>query len=257
MKNLLQLRLAWLPILLLSIFSCNKSEELVTDSVSDYLPLIKGKYITYRLDSMVFTNFQSEAETHRYQLKVMVDDAITDNLGNPTYRINRYIRDSAGTTDWKAYGTYYITPLKTRVETIEDNMRVIKLQMPVKEGFSWKGNDYLPTNPYDPIFGNTFGSDDNMKDWDFMYDTFDATLLYRGNTYKDVWTVEQEDFSDHVPAVLPPSTYASRARSVEKYSKKIGLVYREYTLWEYQLATGNSNNAFSGFGIVMWMIDHN
>ena len=43
----------------------------------------------------------------------------------------------------------------------------------------------------------------------------------------DVFTVEQQDETQNVPNT-DPTSYASQARSVEKYSKDIGLVYREY-----------------------------
>ncbi|MBS1656200.1 MAG: hypothetical protein JSU05_15210, partial [Bacteroidetes bacterium] len=49
------LLLALLPGLLVS---CGKkTEDFQTEAISDYVPLASGKYITYRLDSTVFTNF--------------------------------------------------------------------------------------------------------------------------------------------------------------------------------------------------------
>lgn len=53
---------------------------------------------------------------------------------------------------------------------IEDNLRFIKMHMPLKEGFSWKGNRYLPTGPYQPKYNFTI--DNNIDDWDFYYDNF-------------------------------------------------------------------------------------
>jgi hypothetical protein len=44
---------------LFSITSCEKeTEEFKTEAITDYLPLAVGKYITYRLDSTVFTNLE-------------------------------------------------------------------------------------------------------------------------------------------------------------------------------------------------------
>ncbi len=62
--------------------------------------------------------------------------------------------------------------------------------------------------------------------------------------------------SINVP-ITNPAGYASITRVVEKYSKNIGLVYREYKLWEYQPNTGGPGGYQNGFGIKMWMIDHN
>ncbi|HEY9663211.1 MAG TPA: hypothetical protein V6C65_32600, partial [Allocoleopsis sp.] len=80
---------------------------------------------------------------------------------------------------------------------------------------------------------------------------------YKGNNYTDVYTVEEADESFNVP-ITSPGSYGSKSRSVEKYAKAIGLVYREYELWEYQPNTGGTGGPYkTGFGITMWMIDHN
>ncbi len=243
-------RLSLLAIFAGTFFSCSpEKEEFTTEPLSDYMPLVVGKYITYRLDSMVFKQFGSVTEIHEYQVKHQVDAIITDNSGNQSYRINRYIRDAAGVQPWQVQieGTFYITPKSDQIEVIEDNLRFIKLHLPIRDGFSWKGNSYLTDDPYSPA-GYNFSNDNDMEDWDFYYENFAP---------RDVYTVEQVDESLNVPITVP-TAYASRSRGVEKYSKNIGLVYREYELWEYQPNTGGSGGPYkNGFGITMWMIDHN
>jgi hypothetical protein len=255
MRILSTLRLSLLAVTALTVFSCDEKEEFVTEQITEYLPLTTGKYITYRLDSMVFTNFGRSTEIHKYQVKHLVDAKITDNLGRESYRVYRYLRDSAGTTPWVAAGSYFITPLADQIEVIEDNLRFIKMHMPLKNGFSWKGNRYLPTDPYGSDY--QFGNDDAMEDWDFYYDGEATSFSYRNNNYTDVFTVEEVDEALNAPVTIP-AAYGSKSRAVEKYSKNIGLVYREYELWEYQPNTTGPGGPFKiGFGITMWMIDHN
>ncbi|HET6722457.1 MAG TPA: hypothetical protein VFH07_06885, partial [Chitinophagaceae bacterium] len=92
---------------LFSFTSCEKeTEEFKTDTIADYMPLAVGKYITYRLDSTVFTNFQRTTEIHKYQVKHVVDAQVPDNLGRSSFRILRYLRDSSGTQPWVDNGTY-------------------------------------------------------------------------------------------------------------------------------------------------------
>ena len=115
--------------LLFSITSCEKeTEEFQTDTIADYMPLAVGKYITYRLDSTVFTNFGTVQEVHKYQVKHVVDAQIPDNLGRPSYRIFRYLNDSLASGPWVENGTYFITPLADQVEVIEGFLR---------EGVEW------------------------------------------------------------------------------------------------------------------------
>jgi hypothetical protein len=255
-------RLSILAVLLTTLFSCNEKEEFTTEALEDYMPLTVGKYITYRLDSLVFTSFGRTIETHKYQVKHIIDAKITDNEGHTSYRIFTFIRDSVNTSSWTASqpwinsATYYITPLADQIEQVEENnFRFIKLHLPIKENFTWKGNRYLPSQPYEPIY--TFSNDDNMGAWNYTYDSFLSTFSYRGINYSNVYSVEQIDEKFNVPITVP-TAYAAKSRSVEKYSKTIGLIYREHELWEYQPNTGGSGGPYkTGFGITMWMIDHN
>lgn len=245
------------------VSSCSdKTEQFETELLTDYMPLAPGKYISYRVDSLVFTDFGRTTEIHKSQQKHVIDAQVMDNLGRPSWRVFRYTRDSVNTSSWTAAqpwianGSYLITVLPNEIEVIEDNLRFVKLHAPIKEGYTWKGNSYLPFNPYDYISTNN-SYDDGLADWDYIYDSFDPSIVYKGKTYTDVWTVEAADEAYNVPVTLTDS-YGSRIRSVHKYSKNIGLVYREHELWEYQPNTGQPGGPFkTGFGLTMWMIDHN
>jgi hypothetical protein len=242
-------------ILCILVISCtDKTQVFETEALSDYVPLASGKYITYRLDSTIYTNFGTVTEVHKYQMKQVIDAQITDNLGRPSYRVFRYTRDTAGIQPWKPAGSYFVTTLFDQVELTEDNLRFIKLHMPLRDGSDWKGNKYLSPDPYGPLYN--FSNDDNMEDWDFYIDGPSSSFSYRGNNYNNVYSVEEANESYNVP-ITDPSAYASRSRAVEKYSKGIGLVYREYELWEYQPNPGGPTPYKTGFAVKMWMIDHN
>lgn len=254
-----------LAIVMTLLFSCSdKKEEFDTEPLSDYLPLQPGKYITYRVDSLVFTNFQRDVEMHSYQVKHLVDTVVSDALGQPSYRIYRFVRNAAGTDNWVSNGSYYITPFRDQVEVVENNLRFVKLHGPIKEGNSWFGNKYLPNDPYASL-GYNFGNDDNMKNWEYRFDLFEPVFNYNGETYTDVYTIEHEDDLQNVqpgtswPDVIvsDPANIGFRTRSIEKYAKNVGLVYRHHEIWEYQPNTSGPDPYFIGFGISMWMIDHN
>jgi hypothetical protein len=257
----MRLRYLRLSALILSLsviaFSCeDEKETFESEPLSDYIPLEPGKYITYRLDSLVFPNFGRSEEIHRYQQKHVVDAMITDNLGRPSYRIYRYLNDSTASGPWVANGSYMITPVSDQVEVIENNLRFIKLHMPMKEGFSWRGNTFLPDDPYE-YFNPQNSYDFGLDDWDYYYEPFEPSITHRGNTYTDVWTVPSSDEAFNIP-VTNPTIAGIRTKAVDKYSKNIGLVYREYELWEWQPATGNPAGPYKlGFGVTMWMVDHN
>lgn len=261
--------------LLAGVFSCTeKKEELEFESLDSYLPLQKGKYVTYRIDSLVTTPFNLSMTVHSYLVKHEVDAQITDAQGRPSFRIYKYLNNEFGTDQWTPNGSYMITPVDKQIEVVEDNLRVIKLHEPLRDGYTWKGNAYIPNEAYQS-FGYNVTGDNNMQNWDFTYPAKDGSFTFNGKTYQDVYTVNQQinhhnlttDFLNIVPKV--DTIFASRTVSIDKYAKNIGLVYRQFHLWEYQPNPTFVTDpitlevkvvyapTYTGFGVTMWMVDHN
>lgn len=173
-------------------FGCTKkTEDFKTAPLSDYLPLEVGKYITYRVDSTVFVNFGSATEIHSYQEKNVIDAKITDALGREGYRVFRFIRDTTGTNAWAPAGTYFIIPADKTIEVIENNLRFIKLALPIQQDFSWKGNRYLNDEPYASSY--SFLNDDDMDTWDYTYNNINDVFNYQQQNLSDVVSVLQVD----------------------------------------------------------------
>jgi hypothetical protein len=187
-------RLSILAVLFTSLFSCNEKEEFTTDALEDYMPLTVGKYITYRVDSLVFTSFGRATEVHKYQFKHVIDAKITDNQGRTAYRVYTFFRDSVNATSWTSAqpwinsGTYLITPLGDQVEVSENNLRFIKLHLPIRTNFSWNGNKFLPRDPYQPA-GYSFNNDDDIQKWDYYYENLNDIFIYKQQTLSNVLNV--------------------------------------------------------------------
>lgn len=236
--------------------SCkDEIEDIKLESPSEYLSLQPGKYITYRLDSTVFTQNGSVQEVHSYQEKVIVDGEFTDNLGRKSYRVYRFLRNVAGTTPWTSAGSFFITPTTTEAEIIENNLRVVKLAAPIKEGEAWNGNRFLAIDPYKSGFDFSDDSHIHLEDWDFTYAGKGETLILNNQTINEVLTVKGPDISVNA-TISDPQAFGSRTLSIDKYAKNLGLVYQELILWEYQPGAGGSSFRV-GFGIKRSMIDHN
>jgi hypothetical protein len=243
-------------------FSCKRTtEEFKSEPLSNYLPLQVGKYITYRVDSTVFTNFGTVVAVRSFQEKHIVDAKITDAQGRESYRILRFTRDTAGTQPWAPAGAYSITPTDNTIEVIENNLRFVKLVKPIKQDNTWKGNRYLPDDAYDPLFSFSI-VDAGMEDWDYTYSSMGDAIAIKGQTYNDVLTVDAVDAVDNANektfTVLNPSSVASVNQVQDKYAKGLGLIYQKFVMWEYQPPNGsNQTGAKVGFGIVRSIIDHN
>ncbi len=256
MKPIQSMRLLCFALLFVSAcISCKKeTEELTVEPLSDYQPTQTGKYIIYQLDSTVFTNFGTVTSVRSYQEKQEVDAEFTDNEGRKAYRIFRSLRAADGTGPWAPAGTFAVIPQRNTVEVVENNLRFVKLASPVKPEGTWKGNRFLPEEPYTTSFA--FSNDDNMADWDYTYTNTGETINLNGQAINDVITVEHINESANAP-VVQPGAYGFINYSIAQYAKGIGLVYEELTMWEYQPNPGGSSGYRTGFGVKRSMIEHN
>lgn len=261
--NILRKKTIHVALLILFFTSCKQQKEtLETLTVDELFPLKVGKYITYRLDSLVFINAGKIAVTKKYQLRYAVEEQTKDNLNRPAWKIYTYLNDSAATGPWVVNGFLIVTPLEKQLEITENNLRVIRIKLPVKEGSAWKGNSFLPDRPYTAIYSTSI--DENMDLWDFTFEGINETEKIGSLTLPDVTTITHIDESRNVP-LTTDTVYASRELSYEKYAKNIGLVYREHVLWENQPRQRTSgvppvvsyDPIKVGFGVKMWMIDKN
>ena len=236
--------------LALGFTACKKSsEEFNSATIKDYFPLTVGKYISYRLDSIVPINFGASIITRSYEVKYQIDAQITDNLGRPAYRIVRYIRNSPANA-WLSDATFVAVNTGPTLEFIENNLRYTKLAIPIKDGFKWKGNSYI----------DTYSLNSELKyldDWDYEYDSVGVRQTIGTFTLDSTLKVNQRDEIIGNPS--DPNSYSERNYGVEKYAAGIGLVYRNFLHTEYQPPVPGLGGHFvtGSYGVIMTMIDHN
>ncbi|MBC7850920.1 MAG: hypothetical protein H7Y31_14355 [Chitinophagaceae bacterium] len=235
----------------LIIAGCDKKDDYSSADLNEYLNLEVGKFVVYRLDSLLYVNFGQKDTIISYQAKDVIDEAITDNLGRPSFRVVRYLSDTTGSSPWVPTATFMLTPMRETVEQIENNMRYQKLKLPVKEGFNWKGNSYISTQSPEPTWEYRF-----LDDWDYTYENVGAPFILPNNQSVDnTITVNQRDeiigFPNEVDA------YSEKSYSKEVYGAGIGLIFRDFLHWEYQPPNGGNPGYKTGFGIKMVMISHN
>ena len=129
------------------VFSCKKENtELNFERIQNYYPITKGKYITYRLDSTVYTTLGTKKEVRAYIVIDVLDTSITDNLGKIAYVFKRSIRNSIDTTKWDLLTTYRVSIDSAKIAVTENNLRFVKLVSPLREELTWKGNSFVNTN---------------------------------------------------------------------------------------------------------------
>lgn len=231
--------------------ACKKeTETLNIPKVTEYTPLEVGKYITYQLDSFRYLPFSLQGITITYQVKYVVDAAITDNLGRPAYRIIRYIRNNP-TDPWVPDNTFEAVSGDESFEFKDNNLRFLKMKGPVKDGFTWKGNSYISTT-------TQYAEFDFLDGWDYTYDSTGSPLTLGAITLDNTVKVAQRD--DVIGNPSDPNSYSEINYGVEYYAKDIGLVYKRFFHSEYQpptSSTGSGSYTSDSKGFILTMIDHN
>lgn len=212
---------SFLPITILLCFlfvGCKQEvEEFKTDLPSDYIPLQVGKYITYRIDSTVFTQAGRAEETHSYLEKNLVEAQVTDNMGRTSYRIFRYLSDISGQGAWIAGGSYLITPLEHSVEVVENNMRSIKLVSPIQQDATWRGNRYIIDEPYFPLYDFTSPDNKYPSDWNFIMKEINGSLVLNNTPVNNVVSVVLVD-EKNLPDTLTATSTALNIPSTANLS---------------------------------------
>jgi hypothetical protein len=139
-----------------------------------------------------------------------------------------------------------VVPTENSIEFVENNLRYIKLKLPITEGFTWNGNSYI----------DSYSLNSDLKylaDWEYTYDSINVALNLRNvNIDSTIKVAQIDEFLGQDPSD-PNTLYAEKNYSVEKYAKGIGLVFKEFVHWEYQ----GVDASYIGYGVKLTMIDHN
>lgn len=238
-----------------SITSCKKTGVYQTALLTDYLQLQPGKSITYRLDSTNYVYYGTIDTVTSYIVQDVVDTLFTDNLGRPSWRVIRYITDTAQSAPLSNNETYQITPTRQTVEVVENNLRYIKLSLPLNNGFNWAGNSYIDTNTPDTSIDFDFSY---LAGWNYTYEGIGSPYTVLAGTIPNTLTVLQQDQTIPDTDTTDLTVFHERDYSVEVYAKGIGLIYKDFLHWEYQPPNGSNAAGYrTGYGIRLNMISHN
>jgi hypothetical protein len=163
----------------------------------EYFPLEKGNFWVYQVDSIVYNDFTQTTDTFSFQLKEMVESDYLDNENRITHRIERYKRADS-ISPWKLTNVCSICKTSNRVEKTENNVKIIKLVFPVKEGIKWNGNAF------------------NYKEtWNYQYQETNKPFILSQVSFDSTLCVLQKDEFN----LIESQYYA------EKYAKNVGLIY--------------------------------
>lgn len=245
-----------ISLLAVVVSSCNESKiELESPALATYFPTTIGKYITYRLDSTIPTQFGADTTVRSYRVRDTYDAEIKDGLGRKAFRVFRSISNVAGTLPYTANNTFSATPVdEDWVEWNENNLRFMKLRFPMQEGFTWRGNSFIDaTSLNSPVR--------YLAEWEYVYQNVGQPYTVNGKTFPNTVTILQRD------EVLPegpfnPAFYKQWNYSIEVYAEGIGLIYKnfDHKVWQPPVPPPDARLGYwedGSYRVVLSIIDHN
>lgn len=224
------------------LFSCKKETENINfDYAYSYFPDDSGKYVIYKVDSVLYNDFDP-FHVKRYStiyLKEIVTEQFYDNLGRLAKKLERfYTADTS--LPWKTGTVWYFVKNTTNVEQVEDNIRYVKLTFPPEVNNNWHGNKYFKLNQYP--FPNLRYTTTNF---DWIYTITEVNKPYSNGNFQADSTITVLQVAD--------SSNVQKVYSVEKYAKNIGLVYKE--LWRLDAQLSNNTQTYvddAKFGFIVY-----
>ena len=197
---------------------------------TDIYPLSVGKVFIYRLDSTVLTSDRTGFVVNSYLAMDSVESQFNDATGRLSYRIFRYISDTANLTGWTYASTIIATYDVTHVEYLENNLRFVTISLPIQDGTTWNGTEYINTTVPDNNGNTPFKY---LNNWMFVYTNSNQPYTVLKGTFDSTYTILQQNvLSPDAPIGSVP--YQQMNYSTEVYAKNTGLIYKEFLHWTWQ-----------------------
>ena len=211
MKAFPLLNIFFLFFLMAMVLSCKdkfENDSGLNEAAKNYhyFPLDSGSYIIYDVDSIVHdyaddntANPDSIRIYYHFQLKEKIDSSFTDGQGKKAWYVSRYKRMN-DTSSWQFQNVWVAQTDEYSAQRVEDNMRYIKLALPVLKGKTWNGNAY-----------NT------IPEENYSYTEVHVPLSIAGFSFDSSVTVLQKEDINLIHQIFKQ----------EKYVSGLGMVYKE------------------------------
>jgi uncharacterized lipoprotein YehR (DUF1307 family) len=212
---------AIISILLISLLitSCKKEETYTSnyDYGYSYFPDDSGCYVIYKVDSVLYNDFDRSMKYTTIYLKEKIGAQFLDNMGRTAKKILRYYSDTISTditsTVWDQYNANYIVKTPIVVERVEDNLRYIKMVFPNEINKKWLGNKYITIPPPFVLDSTNY----YLNDWKFTIKNRDKFFSDGISTFDSSLLISQ----------IQDSSAITKTYSVERYARNVGLIYKE------------------------------
>jgi hypothetical protein len=193
-----------LPIVLL-FAACDKSDSYQLPPAEkiecQYFPLDSGAWRDFSVVEIKIDEPIALFDTLQYIVRERFGGIFIDNVGDTLRQIERFRRASEN-ENWQRMNTWLAYVNGTEVIQIEENTRIVKMQLPLAVGKQWNGNAYNRT--------------DTLQKYQFRVDSIDCPAAVGRFLFDSVLTISQKNELTAISKVLVAERYAAGIGMVEK-----------------------------------------
>lgn len=180
------------------LFSCKKNESTPINYYYNFFPNDIGRYVIYKVSDYNYTTIGNDSSF--YYIKEKITANFVDDQGNLSQRLERYKADSLN-GQFLISDVWVVTKTKTDAEKVEENIRYVKLDFPIKSDVFWDGNSF-----------------NSLSEATYSYDSLFIVREINNLVFDSTVKVVQKD---NYNAVEYQQWY-------EIYAANIGMIYKEY-----------------------------
>lgn len=198
-------RLFQILLIVLLFAACDKSDSYQLPPVEkiecQYFPLDSGAWRDFSVVEIKIDEPIALFDTQQYIVRERFGGIFIDNVGDTLRQIERFRRTSES-EKWQPINTWLAYVNGTEVIQIEENTRIVKMQLPLTIGKTWNGNAYNRT--------------DTLQKYQFRVDSLDCPAAVGRFQFDSVLTISQKNELTAISKVLVAERYAAGIGMVEK-----------------------------------------
>lgn len=203
--------------------TCEKGKEPIPpDSGKEYLPLSVGKFVEYRVDSIIYDPIPQgiRVDTSSSYVREEQIELLENGQGETQVVIERSTRHSPDSA-WIVTDHWQLTRNDDFAVRTEENLPFVILDFPIRSDKSWAGITFLNPNFSTEIAGERV---EVFKGWMSQVISMAIPEIIGAFQFDDITTISHARHENLLELRMV----------TEKYARNIGLVFRELKILDTQ-----------------------
>lgn len=182
--------------------SCKKDDVIIPyNPIEDfnYYPMKVGSFIEYNVEYVFWNDFNHTIDTSNYILRELIESVMINYTGDSLFRIERNTKEDPDSA-WSISRIWFSGYEDNYAFKMEENIKYVKLIVPVKKNVQWEGNILNDLEPKT-----------------YKYVSIDQPLQFNNLTFPKCAKILQDDFE----------TLINKDYEEEIYARNVGLIFKK------------------------------